>query len=209
MHNPEASPRRPAPVPRRPHPAHTGQTAVADRSAPRPERRPKADSVRTEEPAGAVRHAKPFARSGRIAAPQTGRSARRGALENQPLPRSGTTRPGRSGTGSSPPRDCGPQSGEGGERNGRRSFGGLRNVSARPRHARRPFGIRRPVGGKPAHDGFEPRRSEIASFLDTLQAPTTRKHDRRKASLAHSCGKAEGVSGAYELLSQVHAQAYA
>ena len=129
MHNPEASQCRPASVPRQPYPAHAGRKPVRARARPRPERRPKADSVRTEqeEPAGAVRHAEPFARSGRIAAPQTGRSARRGTAENQPLPRRVHTRQGRSGTGSSPPRECGPQCGEGGERNGRRSFGSLRD----------------------------------------------------------------------------------
>lgn len=105
-------------------PAHTGRKPVADRSAPRPEALRPEDKRR--EVAGAVRDAKPFARSGRGAAPATGGPMQGGTEEPRPLPRPGTTRQSRSGEGSSSPRECGPQSGEGGGRREARSFGGLR-----------------------------------------------------------------------------------
>ncbi len=211
MHNPEASQRRPAPMPRQPSPAHTGRKPIRAHARPRPERRPKADSVRTEQEktAGAVRHAEPFARSGRIAASATGGPARRGTTEKQSVRPLRPTRKGTRPARSSPPRESGSQSGEGGGSNEATSFGSLRDGNTRTRHTRRPFGFRRPVGGKPAHDRFEPCRAEIAAFLDPLEAFSARKHDRRKASLAHAAGKAEGVGDAYELLSQVHARTYA
>lgn len=211
MHNPEASQCRPAPVQRQPYPAHTGRKPVRARARPRPERRPKADSVRTEQikTAGAVRHAKPSARSGRIAAPQTGRSARRGTAENQPLPRRVPTRQGRSGTGSSPPRECGPQTGEGGERNGRRSFGGLRGGSTRTRHARRPFGIRRPVGGKPCNGAFDPTHSDIGTLPNFGEPLSIVKKPRRDRRLGKTGGLRVGFYEAHKGADREHAPSYA
>lgn len=202
--------RRPAAV-RTEQQTHTGRTAVADRSAPRPKRRPNADSVRTyqEKTAGAVRHALPFARSGRIAAPQTGRSARRGTAENQPLPRRVHTRQGRSGTGSSPPRECGPQSGEGGERNGRRSFGSLRYGSARTRHARRPFGIRRPVGGKPCNGAFDPTHSDIGTLPNFGEPLSIVEQPRRDRRLGKTGGLRVGFYEAHKGADREHAPSYA